>query len=82
MFKKILLITALVAIIGVLVFGAIYRTQAKLSDGLSAGNSANGHNDDSAISADQNIDSNQTTTDTGSGHGNGHGGNGGGGGGD
>ncbi|MFZ0532795.1 MAG: DUF2202 domain-containing protein [Anaerolineales bacterium] len=43
MFKKILVIAALVAVIGVLVFGAINRTQAKTgSESISAGHSGYG----------------------------------------
>jgi len=44
MFKKILVITALVAVVGVLVFGAINRTQAKTgSESTGTGQGGNGH---------------------------------------
>jgi hypothetical protein len=44
MFKKILMIAALVAVIGVLVFGAINRTQAKTGiESTGTGQGGNGH---------------------------------------
>ena len=52
MFKKILIVTALVAVIGVLVFGAVNRTLAKNSD-KNTGQGSDGRSSNEVFSARQ-----------------------------
>jgi hypothetical protein len=76
MFKKILIVTALIAVIGVLVFGAVNRTLAKTgSESEYAGQGSYGRNSSIVISTEQ-TDGTYAQGNGGNGRGQGAGGNG------
>ncbi len=78
MFKKIIITTALVAVIGVLIFGAVYRTVAR-NENEAAGQGGYGRGRGSEVTSTEQADVSYTEGQGNAGQGRGKGGNGGGG---